>query len=196
MAVDRDLLRTLMGSHPRVRSLTVTPPWSLALVRGWKPVENRTQNLAGTWRGRVLILSGAMNWDDYGAWFIGRHAPRPVEGPDEPPVELSGPVEVTREECHPGHYIGAADLVDVHKAVGAGAVYVPGPDPGFRHVDGCCAPWGQQPGVWRGKTLTIWHYVFENPVEFAEPIKATGHLGLRWVTDPAYIRAAWEGIAA
>ncbi|MCI2423100.1 hypothetical protein MOQ72_37350 [Saccharopolyspora sp. K220] len=33
-----------------MRSLTVIPPWSLAITRGWKPCENRPRNLAGAWR--------------------------------------------------------------------------------------------------------------------------------------------------
>lgn len=136
-----------------VRSLTVVPPWPLAIVRGWKPVENRTTNLAGSWRGRVLILSGATKWDEFGAAFI---------------AEQTG-IQVGRPECHPGHYIGAADLVDVHLNAA------------------CCRPWGQD---------GMYHLVFENPVEFEQPIKADGHLGLRWVTDPIYFQAAWRGVAA
>lgn len=143
-----------------VRSLTVIPPWSLAIVRGWKPEENRGTNIAGNWRGRVLILSSKGSksrpaWDQFGAQFIAEHTGLPM---------------LTRAECHPGHYIGAADLVTVHW------------DLGHR-----CRPWGQ-PGVW--------HLVFENPVEFETPITAVGHLGLRKVTDPTLIRAALVGAAA
>jgi hypothetical protein len=139
---------------PRVRSLTVVPPWPLAIVRGWKPVENRTRNLAGSWRGRVLLLSGATNWDQLGAQFIAEEVGLPM---------------IRRPECHPGCYIGAADLVDVHLDTG------------------CCRPWGQE---------GVYHMVWENPDEFEKPLKATGHLSLRWVTNPVYIQAALAGVAA
>lgn len=164
-----------------VRSLTVVPPWPLAIVRGWKPVENRTTNLAGNWRGRVLILAGSTNWDPTGVDFIAEQ----------------GFPQVRREECHPGHYIGAATLVDAHREPcrSCGRPRRPthdlgAPGPTARHpftLDGCCKPWGQ---------LGTWHLAWENPVEFETPIKATGHLGLRWVTDPELIAVALEGVAA
>ncbi|RBM18102.1 hypothetical protein DI005_20125 [Prauserella sp. PE36] len=134
-------------SHDLVRSLTVIPPWSTALTR-WKPVENRTTNLAGTWRGRVLILSSLRKWDPRGDDVVRR---------------LTGH-RLTREQCHPGHYVGAADLIDAHRGDGT-----------------CCAPWGE-PGVW--------HLVMANPVEFTTPIPGTGHLGLRRVTDTHLTHAA------
>jgi hypothetical protein len=133
----------------RVRSLTAIPPWSLAIVRFGKSPENRGQNLAGQWRGRVLILSSLRKWDPQAARFI---------------AALTGVPAPTRAQCHPGHYIGAADLVDVH-----------------RGTDRCCARWGEP---------DVWHLVLANAVQFAEPIPGTGHLGLRRVTDPALIRAA------
>src|SRR3954454_11337165 len=92
-----------------VRSLTVIPPWSLAIVRALKPTENRVTNLAGRWRGRVLILSSVGKWDANAADFTAGV------------TQLRPPA---RPECHPGHYIGAADLVDVHRGDG-----------------GCCGPW-------------------------------------------------------
>jgi hypothetical protein len=135
----------------RVRSLTVIPPWPLAIVQDHKPTENRSRNIAGSWRGRVLILSSVGKWEPAAARFI---------------ASLTGGPPPTRAQCHPGHYIGAADLVDVHRAVGR-----------------CCTPWGE-PGVW--------HLVLTNAVQFTEPIRGTGHLGLRRVTDPVLIRAAYH----
>lgn len=135
----------------QVRSLTVIPPWPLAIVQRQKPTENRPRNLAGAWRGRVLILSSLRKWDGLAAGFI---------------AALTGGQPPTRTQCHPGHYIGAADLVDVHRATGR-----------------CCEPWGEP---------DAWHLVFANAVQFAKPIRGTGHLGLRRVTDPALIRAAYQ----
>lgn len=133
----------------QVRSLTVIPPWSLAIVQGSKPTENRGRNIAGSWRGRTLILSSIGKWEPLAARIIAALT-------DAPPP--------TRTQCHPGHYVGAADLVDVHRATSR-----------------CCTPWGEPDG---------WHLEFANAVQFTEPIPGTGHLGLRRVTDPTLIRAA------
>lgn len=158
--------------------MTVVPPWPLAIVRGWKPVENRTTNIAGSWRGRVLILTSAGKWDQLGAQFI---------------AEYVGPPVIRRSQCHPGHIIGAADLVDVHRQVCQDCDLPRTPDhdpsapgPTKRHPfnppgGGCCRPWGE---------IGTWHLVWANPIEFAAPIRATGHLGLRRVTNPTHIRAA------
>lgn len=132
-----------------VRSLTVVPPWSLAIVKGWKPVENRTRNLAGQWCGRVLVLSSAGKWNQHAAGFISDQTGNPV---------------LTRSECHPGHYVGAVDLVDVH-----------------RSRSSCCGPFGEP---------DVWHLQLANAVEFATPVRATGHLGLRRITATALIHAA------
>jgi hypothetical protein len=134
-----------------VRSLTVIPPWPLAIVQGSKPTENRSRNLAGSWRGRVLILSSIRKWDAAAARFI---------------AALTGAPPPTRAQCHPGQYIGAADLVGVHRGDGR-----------------CCAPWGEP---------DAWHLVLANAVQFAEPIPGTGHLGLRRVTNLTLIHAAHQ----
>ncbi|QYN41169.1 hypothetical protein K1T35_48395 (plasmid) [Pseudonocardia sp. DSM 110487] len=135
----------------KLRSLTVIPPWSAAIAQGSKPVENRTRNLAGGWRGLVLILSSAGKWDPPAAGFI---------------AAMTGAPPLTRAQCHPGYFIGAADLVDVHRGDGR-----------------CCAPWGEP---------HVWHLRLANALQFAEPIPGTGHLGLRRVTDPALIHACRE----
>lgn len=131
-----------------VRSLTVIPPWSLAIVGMGKVVENRTQNVAGRWRGRILILSSRHAWDPAAAAFLSA---------------VTGTAAPSRARCCPGHYIGAADLVDVHRSDGR-----------------CCEPWGEP---------QVWHLALANAVSFAKPIPATGHLGLRRVTSPGLIRA-------
>jgi hypothetical protein len=142
-------LQLAAASGDQVRSLTVVPPWSLPIVQGHKPTENRTRNIAGSWRGRILILSSAGRWEDWAAEVI---------------ADLTGGPRPTRSQCRPGCYIGAVTLVDVHHSDGA-----------------CCAPWGEP---------DVWHLVLDDAVTFAEPIRATGHLGLRRVTDRVLIHAA------
>jgi hypothetical protein len=41
-----------------MRALTVQQPWAWAIVHGGKDVENRTRNLAGSYRGPVAIHAG------------------------------------------------------------------------------------------------------------------------------------------
>ena len=41
-----------------MRALTVQQPWAWAIVHGGKNVENRTRNLAGSYRGPVAIHAG------------------------------------------------------------------------------------------------------------------------------------------
>lgn len=173
-----------MSTLPEVRSLTVIPPWSLAIVKGWKSPENRGTNIAGSWRGRMLILSSTGKWDQMGAQFIAEQAGLPM---------------LRREDCRPGRYIGAVDLVDVHRQLcrSCNRPRVPdhdatAPGPTVKHPfmpegGGCCKPWGE---------LGAWHLVGENAVEFAQPVLAVGHLGLRKVTDPALIELAVAGVAA
>jgi hypothetical protein len=41
-----------------VRALPVRQPWAWAIIHGGKDVENRTRNLAGSYRGPLLIHAG------------------------------------------------------------------------------------------------------------------------------------------
>lgn len=45
-----------------MKAITVRQPWAWAIVDGHKDVENRTRNIAGKYRGPLLIHAGAA-WD-------------------------------------------------------------------------------------------------------------------------------------
>lgn len=103
-----------------MRILTVRQPWAWAIIHGGKDVENRSRNIAGSYRGPVAIHAAATTI----AAFDGRH-------PDLWPFDLTKHVF--------GSIIGVVDLVDVHHDDG------PGPYDG---PNGCCSsPWHED-GVW------------------------------------------------
>lgn len=81
-----------------MRILTIRQPWLWALVAGVKPVENRSRNIAGSYRGPVAL-----------------HASK---GPHDH-VGFSTIFELTSVRSFPlvfGMIAGVAELVDVHHA--------------------------------------------------------------------------------
>lgn len=138
------------------RILTVRQPWAWAIIHGGKNVENRSTNIAGDYRGPVLIHAAKAydaDWQsDVLVGLMSRH-PGVYEEP-----------QPWRD--HAGEIIGVVDLVDVHL--------------GSRNPEWCwhddrgmkdrCSPWGEDDSF---------HLVFENPRALDEPIPYTGALGLR-----------------
>lgn len=141
------------------RILTVRQPWAWAIVHGGKTVENRVRNIAGDYRGPVLIHA-SKSFDD-SAWAT-------VEGLSQkrfmPEVDVRGAI------------IGLVDLVDVHSAS------VMGGCGRMRHdcpVHGTCR---EHCSIWaQGPSPDGWfqHLVFENPRALDAPIPYAGALGLR-----------------
>lgn len=146
-----------------MRILTVRQPWAWAIIQGQKDVENRTRNIAGSYRGPVLIHA-AKQYDYTGATPTLSRAQIAAGGPS------SGRPWITNL----GHIIGVVDLVDVHRA--SECVYVGDVVEDF---DGnfvsqevsYCSPWAQAENVE--------HLVFANPRALDEPIPYKGGLGLR-----------------
>ena len=136
-----------------MRALTVRQPWAWAIVHGGKDVENRTRNLAGSYRGPVALHAGltvdftAGGDERIDAAF--RRRPRSVSLSDIRGCEARGA------------FIGVVDLVGVHEAVGEYAVC-------------CSSPWGEP---------HVWHLEVANPRPLATPIPARGALGLWTPTD-------------
>lgn len=144
------------------RILTVRQPWAWAIIHGGKTVENRVRNIAGDYRGPVLIH--AAQQVDLAA-FSGQSAPltAAVTAYNEANTDVlkSGPWH-----AHRGAIIGVVDLVDVHL--------------GSRRSEWCwhddrgmkdrCSSWGEDDSF---------HLVLANPRALDEPIPYTGALGLR-----------------
>lgn len=131
-----------------MRALTVQQPWAWAIVHGGKDVENRTRNLAGSYRGPVAIHAGLREdlsaLDDPVLWnaLFPDGEPRPLADPK--PLDTLGA------------FLGVVDLVSVHHDSDHG--------PGAP-----CSPWGQR---------DAWHLQVANSRPFLEPIPAKGRLGL------------------
>lgn len=123
-------------------------PWAWAIVHGGKDVENRTRNLAGSYRGPVAIHAGLT--EDLSAMddrvLLSALFPRGEIEPLADPAPLA-----TR-----GAVLGVVDLVAVHRETDHG--------PGAP-----CSPWGQR---W------TWHLQVANARPLATPIPARGRLGL------------------
>lgn len=53
-----------------LRVLTVRQPWAWSLIEGGKDVENRSRNIAGSYRGPVAIHAGLARFEDDGLWSV------------------------------------------------------------------------------------------------------------------------------
>lgn len=141
-----------------MRILTVRQPWAWAIIHGGKDVENRVRNIAGDYRGPVLIHTALkrddQGWVDSGAWRL--------------TTSMRG------EPMALGAIIGVVDLVDVHHDMSCPW------EPGRRgYRAGQCSPWAEP---------NAFHLVFANPRALDEPIPYKGALGLRHLDDDTTAR--------
>jgi len=150
-----------------IRVLTVRQPWAWAIVRGGKDVENRSQNIAGAYRGLVAIHAALAS--DEG--LPGVPSPALLEAAQRGALETAGAWEASYWTDDRGAIVGVVDLVDVHRAeLHATAA---------RDLVAGWSPWAER---------NAWHLVLANPRPFADPVPARGRLGL-WRPDEA-LRAA------
>ena len=140
-----------------MKILTLRRPWATLLVTpgpSRKNVENRTRNVAGTYRGMVAIHSGHE---------IDRKARIPW---------ASAPIrEETSAEFPAGMIIGTVELVDVHIGGERGDRCYPLQSPAGHDW---CSPWALPDS---------YHLVTANPRPLATPIPYRGFLGLRDLPD-------------
>lgn len=140
-----------------MRAITVRQPWAWAIIHGGKDVENRSRNIAGSYRGPVAIHAGK-TYDDYASWNDAWEALA-----DALEAEGCPPWESASNDCR-GDIIGLVDLVDVHAARNHS-----------RHPLDTCSPWADR--------HADWHLVLANPRAIPEPIPCRGRLGLWTVPD-------------
>lgn len=148
-----------------MRVLTVRHPWAWSIIHGGKDVENRTRNIAGSYRGPVAIHSSATRFDLLSQMDPHRpgvrEALRAIEAAGWPDLDF-------------GAIIGVVDLVDVHHA--AECVYV---GPAVEDFDGTfvsqevthCSPWAEG--------YNVYHLALANPRPLRAPVPFRGALGLR-----------------
>lgn len=134
-----------------MKALTIQQPWAWTVVAGVKPIENRTW--ASKHRGVVAVHAGN-RLSERGLAEV----PRLVEKSG-----YRGLMPETGDMAF-GALIGTAFLVDTHDA-----------------MTGCCeSPWAEEQYVEHGGRVRkqIVHWVLEDAVEFAMPIRCRGALGL------------------
>lgn len=168
-----------------MRVLTVRQPWAWAIIHGGKDVENRTCNLAGSWRGPVAIHVAVKNAPSRMLWDEPLKSVAAEHFWDDLPAGARRPWW----DNH-GLIIGVVDLVGVHRASGcyeravltksqyliSGEYHNPpvlGGEPGHEVY---CSPWAQN-------TVDEYHLVFKNPRPLTSPVgPVKGRLGLWFPT--------------
>lgn len=155
-----------------MRAITVRQPWAWAIMHGGKDVENRTRNIAGSYRGPVAITAGLVT--DWQA-AIGATL---RYGIDENGNEWGG---IDGAPLVKGSVVGVVNLTDVHSASvigGCGRLEHDCPEHGTcRHH---CSTWAFGPnpaGGW------FQHLVLANPRPLPTPIPVRGRLGLWTLPD-------------
>lgn len=82
-----------------MKAITVRQPWAWAIMRAGKDVENRTRNIAGSYRGPLVIHAGLADFEKHNAASI---AHRRAHGTETPTT------------LHFGAAIGIVTLTDSH----------------------------------------------------------------------------------
>lgn len=144
-----------------MRAMTVRQPYAWAIMHGGKTVENRSRNIAGSYRGPIAITSSR------GA---------DVDALADPGIviavtlrKLFGPDDCMASNSPPGAILGVVDLVDVHLSDVYAEVF------DLHHErSGQCSPWALQDS---------WHLMLANPRPLPTPIPVRGRLGLWTLPD-------------
>lgn len=140
-----------------MRALTVRQPWAESIVRLGKDVENRSKNIAGSYRGPVAIHAGLTG--DPSAY-------------DHHEFQVVTRIATSWGKYRPhddrGALVGVVDLTGVHEAKNCEIR-----DEHGSFTD-CCSPWAM-----RGH----WHLTLDNPRPLPDPIPYRGRLGLWHLPD-------------
>lgn len=142
-----------------LRVITVRQPWAWALIHGGKDVENRVRNIAGSYRGPLAIHAALADADSAPEWVWMAAAA------DTRTLVLREPGKSLARWQPRGAVIGVVNLWAVHEADHA-----------------CCPDRGVPPFGTKWAMAEHWHLCVSNPIAFADPIPASGQLGL-WRPD-------------
>ncbi len=136
-----------------MKAISVRQPWAWAILFAHKDVENRTRNIAGSYRGPLVIHAGLAEFEKHN---MASRALRAAHGSEVPTVVDFGAA------------LGIVGLAGVHHfgECVMTATY---------HCDDCeqvsaCSRWAEQ--------ANVWHLELANPRPFPEPIPYRGALGL------------------
>ena len=170
-----------------MKAITVRQPWAWAIMHGGKDIENRTRNIAGSYRGPVVIHAAV-------ALAPCRRGQRLIGGDVEFERDQSGFLGRSQRFAWPyripenrGCAIGIVDLTDAHtdfdcydRDIQRLALlyrqdvhaFRETPDSGAGGILGrarVCSQWAMEDN---------WHLTLANPRPFARPIPHKGALGL------------------
>ena len=162
-----------------MRVLTVRQPWAWAIIHGQKDVENRTRNIAGSYRGPVAIhaaLADADNAPD--SLWLDAMRDRATTVPRDP-----GKSDARWQPR--GVVIGVVNLWAAHPDRDNGLCC---PNISDRHTLGDARPFD-----WSMREH--WHLSLSNPRPLATPVPAKGRLGL-WTPDADLLAAITAGLPA
>ena len=174
-----------------LRVLTVRQPWAWSLIEGGKDVENRSRNIAGSYRGPVAIHAGLARFEDDGLWSV-REAIKSLDlgyEASDSQVWAADHVESTDPRFVYGAIIGVADLVTVHRSRSRGEYDISCGAEDLEQVWGpTCSEWAED---------APWHLMFANPRRLETPIPYKGALGLRRLPDEveAHVLAGLQPVA-
>lgn len=136
-----------------MRALTVRQPWAWAIMHGGKDVENRSRNIAGSYRGPIAITASLTDDESDPAmleawrlWWDNAGMPGGQRG----------------------YVLGVVDLVEVHHCSPTQSCLWASGSPGM------CSTW-----AFRGN----YHLTLENPRPLPTPIPIRGRLGLWTLPD-------------
>lgn len=162
-----------------MRVLTVRQPWATAIIRMSKDVENRSSNIAGSYRGPIAIHAGL-----HEPGRLGARTEFPGVGEverDRGGILLRSPRLAWPYRLPLGVIVGVADLTDVHTDESCARSW-----PTNDHADcdewSLCSPWAMPDHH---------HLVLANPRPLRRPIPSTGRLGL-WRPDDDLLTAITE----
>ena len=157
------------GAGGALRLLVVQQPWAWAIAFGWKTVELRTTNVAGSYRGPVAICAGRQEDQDAYGHPAMRRALMAAGMWDE--QRQAGPILMR------GMVLAVVDLVDVHHA----------PATGTRCA---CSP---ARTVWASGVAANWHLLLDNARALVEPMPVRGRQGLQ-KADHEFAATIWAGV--
>lgn len=147
-----------------MKAITLRPPWGWAVLNGKSP-ENRTRNIAGSYRGPLVIHQGKR--------------PIPADDPGRDLIfRLTGRLPLAEHPRTLGAALGVVDLVDVHTCGMEGGMFCPSQSCHEYHL---CSPWAEPFAE---------HLVLRDPRWFPEPIPYRGALGL-WNFPDELLPEGW-----
>lgn len=163
-----------------MKAITVRQPWAWAIVHAGKDVENRTRNIAGSYRGPVIIHAsksiGAAYVTEALAWMSERRLLT------HEVLERFGEMLLT-----PGSALGVVDVVGSHVSRMSFTAERYGKPVCFDDhtpIGSLCSPWAQF------DEIGIAHLALANPRPFPEPIPYRGALGL-WEFPDELLPDGW-----